>query len=257
MSNDLNLIELNDNSLIVDPGSIQFPVFRQIKESAIKLADHVKKVEVTEENVKESKKLVAAVSKQAKVLNDERIAVKKQMLEPYNEFEQQVKEITEIVKSSEEIVRQQIRQLEEQERAEKEEEIKQLFDKRMKQYDFGGLFSFKDFLEQKYLNKTFTLTKIEKEMVQWFEQINQGLEAIANLEQADEVLAEYKNYQDLSLAIGVVNERHQKQAAAKRAIEEMELAPFKVSYVVTNEKDAKLIEMFMQQNKIKFEKVGN
>lgn len=257
MNHKITVLELNEKSFIVDPGSIQFPIFQEIKESAIQLADHVQKVEVTEENVKESKRLVAAVSKQVKVLNDERIAVKKQILEPYNKFEEQVKEITGIVKSSEEVVRQQIRQLEERERAEKEQTIETLFYKRMKQYDFESLFGFKDFFEQKFLNKTYSLTKVEKEMASWFEKISRGVEAISNLKHSDEVLNEYRDYQNLSLAIGVVSERHQKQAEAKKAMAAMEMAPFKVSYRITDEKDARLLEMYMQQNQIKYEKVGN
>lgn len=258
MNHNVVIFELTEKSLVVDPGSIQFPVYQQIKDSAIKLARHVEKVAVTEENVKESKRLVAEVSKQVKSLNDERIKVKKQLLEPYEEFEEQVKEISIIVKTSEDIVRKQIRQLEEQERDQKEKEIEELFNKRMLQYDFENLFSFSDFIENKYLNKTYSLAKVEKAMILWFEKINQGLEAIRNLDYADEVLAEYKNFQDLSLAIGVVTERHEKQDKAKQVLKEaaLENKLFRVSFVVTDEKNAKLVEMFMEQNKIKYEKVG-
>ncbi|MGK9347623.1 DUF1351 domain-containing protein, partial [Melissococcus plutonius] len=96
--NDLIIQEFDENALVVDIGTIQFSAFDQIKQSATKLANHIEKVEVTEDNVKESKKLVATVSKQVKKLNDKRIKVKRQMLEPYNDFEKQVKEITDIVK---------------------------------------------------------------------------------------------------------------------------------------------------------------
>lgn len=254
MKHNVSIFELTNKSLTVDPGSIQFPVYQQIKDSAIKLARHVEKVAVTEENVKESKKLVAEVGKQVKLLNDERIKVKKQLLEPYVEFDQQVKEISDIVKSSEEIVRQQIRQLEEQERDYKEKEIRQLFDKRICQYDFNDLFSFSDFLENKYLNKSYSMTKVEKSMIEWLEKINQGLEVIRNLDHADEVLIEYKAYQDLALAIGVVKERYEKREQVKQVFKEVQKA---ICFVLQDEKDAKLVEMFMNQNNIKFEKAGN
>lgn len=41
------------------------------------------------------------------------------MLEPYNEFEKQVKEIVSIVKTADEMVRQQVTQMEEEEREDK------------------------------------------------------------------------------------------------------------------------------------------
>jgi len=257
MNNELKPFDLNGNTVIVDVGTIQFPVFQQIKDSALKLAKYIQKVEVTEDNVKQSKKLVAEVSKQVKSLNDERITIKKQMLKPYDEFEQQIKEISDIVKSSEEIVRHQIRQLEEAARDIKREEIEQLFDLRMNQYDFGKLFSVEDFTENQYLNKSFSMTKIEKSMVEWFEKIARDLSTIKSLKHADEVLATYKEYQDLSLAIGIVNERHEKINQAKAVVEEIEPSIFMVNFIIRDEKDAKLVEMFMNQNKIKFEKVGN
>ncbi|WP_423372944.1 DUF1351 domain-containing protein [Melissococcus plutonius] len=255
--NELKEFELTENSLVIDIGSIQFPAFQQIKNSATKLANYIEKVEVTEENVKESKKLVASVSKQVKNLNDERIKVKRQILEPYDEFEEQVKEITDIVKVSEEIVRQQIRQLEEQERDKKEQAIIDLFNKRIKQYDFKELFTSKDFIKNSHLNKTYTLSKVEKEMVEWLEQIDQALTTIKNLEHTDEIFVEYKITQDLAQAISIVQQRHLAIKASKQIIDTDIIDNYKITYIIENQKDANMLELFMQKNNIKFEKVGN
>ena len=50
---------------------------------AVIYQNQIKAVEVNEENIKESKKLLAAVNKRLKELEDKRISVKKMMLEPY------------------------------------------------------------------------------------------------------------------------------------------------------------------------------
>lgn len=255
--NELKEFELTENSLVIDIGSIQFPAFQQIKNSATKLANYIEKVEVTEENVKKSKKLVATVNKQVKDLNDKRIKVKKQMLEPYNEFEDQVKEITEIVKSSEETVRQQIRQLEEQERDKKERAIIDLFNKRIQQYNFKNLFTYKAFIKNSYLNKTYSLTKIEKEMVDWLEQTEQALATIVNLEYPYEIIAEYTKTQDLVQAINNVQKRHSEVEDSRTLINEDVPNNYEIKYIIKNQKDAQLLELFMQKNNIKYEKVGN
>lgn len=254
--NDLIIQEFDENALVVDIGTIQFSAFDQIKQSATKLANHIEKVEVTEDNVKESKKLVATVSKQVKKLNDKRIKVKRQMLEPYNDFEKQVKEITDIVKVSEEIVRQQIRQLEEQERDEKEQAIIELFNKRIQQYGFKNLFTYKAFIKNSYLNKTYSLAKIEKEMVDWLEQTDQALDTIANLEYPYEIIAEYVKTQDLLQAINNVQKRHSEVEESRTLIDEDIIHNYEIKYIIKNQKDAQLLELFMQQNNIKFEKVG-
>ena len=79
------------------------------------------------------------------------------MLEPYQEFEEQVKEIVGIVKEADATVRQQVKVLEETERMGKETEIWDILDKRIKQFKLGDLIPFTDFYqaqtpEQKHIN---------------------------------------------------------------------------------------------------------
>ncbi|EGQ1206894.1 DUF1351 domain-containing protein, partial [Listeria monocytogenes] len=113
------LPKFNIESPVVTQGSILFPAYKKIKSDSLLLAQQIENIEVTEENVKQSKKLLAAVNKEVKNLESERILIKKEMLEPYNEFEKQVKEIVSIVKTADEMVRQQVTQMEEEEREDK------------------------------------------------------------------------------------------------------------------------------------------
>lgn len=107
------LPKISIESPVVKQGSILFPAYKKIKSDSLLLAQQIENIEVTEENVKQSKKLLAAVNKEVKNLESERILIKKEMLEPYNEFEKQVKEIVSIVKTADEMVRQQVTQMEE------------------------------------------------------------------------------------------------------------------------------------------------
>lgn len=81
------LPKINIESPVVTQGSILFPAYKKIKNDSLLLAQQIENIEVTEENVKQSKKLLAAVNKEVKNLESERVLIKKEMLEPYNEFE--------------------------------------------------------------------------------------------------------------------------------------------------------------------------
>lgn len=243
---------------VVTKGKIQFDGFEKIKASAELLADHIQNVEVTENNVKESKKLLAAVNSEVKKLDSQRIQIKNEMLVPYQSFETQVKEIVKIVKDADESVRMQVRELEEAERDKKKEAIKRLFNKRIQMYEFKNLFTFDDFLEPKYLNKTMSMNKVETSMINWLTKIDDDLVAIEKMDYNDEILAEYQCCQSLAISVKRVQDRHEQVEKNKKVTyNEQAKKVSKSSFVFTlkNEKDAKLVEMFMETNNIKFEKV--
>ena len=121
------LLQVDAEAIELVQGSIVFNDYERIKKEAEALAEEIKTVEVNEENVKASKKLLAVVNKRLKELEDTRIGIKKSMLEPYQLFEEQVKEIVTIVKEADAEVREQVKLLEEFDRIEKEEVIKDLF----------------------------------------------------------------------------------------------------------------------------------
>ncbi|EAC7323798.1 TPA: DUF1351 domain-containing protein [Listeria monocytogenes] len=251
------LPKINIESPVVTQGSILFPAYKKIKSDSLLLAQQIENIEVTEENIKQSKKLLAAVNKEVKNLESERISIKKEMLEPYNEFEKQVKEIVSIVKTADEMVRQQVTQMEEEEREDKKLVLKRMFEKRIRMYDFKTYFTFDDFIENRHLNKSLSINKIESEMVEWLTKIETELKIIETMSYADEIIAEYKETKNLAVSAQIVSDRHKAQEVIKEAKNDIkdDQLHTKITFTLFDEKDVKLVEMFMQQNKIKFEKV--
>ena len=117
------LMNLDVEQISLQQGNINFPEYKRLKQQAQELAEWISNIEVSAENVKENKKLLAAVNKSVNELETRRKAIKNCMLEPYKLFEEQVKEIVGIVKDADEIVRQQVKALEEQERQEKKAKL--------------------------------------------------------------------------------------------------------------------------------------
>lgn len=249
------LMVFDENQIVVKQGIVEFKGFEKLKQEAIQLSEQIEKVEVTDENIQSSKKMLAAVNKRVKEMEDRRISIKKEMLEPYNEFEKQVKEIVAIVKDADGVVRKQVKDLEEKERQVKEDTIREIFYKRFNQYDFDGVFDYIDFIKPQHLNKSVSLKSVESEMVDWLEKKDTDMKVINSLPNRQEVLSEYLDTKDLSVAINIANDREERKkqlekvAPVKKAVEEVGQA-----FIITlsDEKDYKLVEMFMQQNKINY-----
>lgn len=245
---------INVQQIIVTQGCVEFLEFETIKDQALKLASQIETVEVNEDNLKQSKKLLAAVNKRLKELEDKRIGVKKMMLEPYQIFEDQVKEIVSIVKEADEKVRQQVKYLEEFERLQKEEEVKQLFEKRIKHYSFKNLFGLNDFLKPKHLNKTTAIKAIEEEMIEFLEKIAADIKVIETMPNGEDVLSVYIEKKDLAATLTLLNDQEQrrKQIEASQVIKKKNDDERLFEFSVFNEKDAKLVVMFMDNNNIRF-----
>jgi hypothetical protein len=254
-----NELAFNLQQIIVKPGLIEFNEFDRLKSQALQLAENIGQVEVNEETIQFSKKMLTAVNAKIKELESKRISIKKEMLEPYDTFEKQVKEIVTIVKDADNLVRDQVRTLEERERDAKREQVAEIFGKRIGHYIFGEVFTFEKFIKPSHLNKSTSIKSVEKEMVDWLEKIDNDLKVIGTLVNSDSVLAEYYDTKDLTTAINIVNDRE----AIKNSIVAQKVIKNTVrnAYTITidDEKDFKLVEMFMQNNNIKYnsKRVGN
>lgn len=250
------LLALDVEQITVWQGSIQFNEFESLKKQALALADEIRTVEVNDETIKTSKKLLAEINKSIKELEDRRISIKRLLLEPYQVFEGQVKEIIGIVKEADEIVRDQVRNLEEDQRREKEAVLKDKFEKRIVHYSFRDLFNFKDFLKPKHLNKSASIEAIENEMVEFLNRVARDLKAIHLMPNPEAVLAHYIDSKDFAVAITL----HEQQEAKKRQIEASKALVKKgeenIAYMVTvTTKDRNvlsLVEMFLEQHDIEF-----
>lgn len=257
-----NEMMLQLQQIQVVQGSIVFSQFENIKQQAIQLAEDIQTVEVNEDNLKQSKKLLAAVNKRCKELDDERIRIKKLMLEPYTEFEEQVKEIVAIVKDADAIVRQQVKDLEEAERMDKQQQLEELFHKRKILYTLGDLIPFEDFLKPKHLNKTTSIEAVEKDMVEFLEQTEKDVKVLKNLPDVNAHVSAYIGQYDLALAMTQVNQEKERRQQIEAAQAMKQPTEDKIAYLISvkvyNQKELKFLEMLLQQNGFEFDtdKIG-
>ena len=237
-----------ENALIVSkPGVIKFSNYDQILADAQELATHVASVEVNEESIKNTKKLLAAVSKKVRELEDGRIAVKNELLDPYKHFEQQIKTIVNVVKEADALVRNQVRALEEKERNDKREILQGLFNRRIALYSILDIFSFDHFISNQHLNKSTSIDKVEIEMATWMTDRQKDIEFIKTLNNSDDVLVEYQKTRNLVFSIKTVQERN----AAKERITPKKEIINQVTITIGRE-NLEPIKAFMKSLKINY-----
>lgn len=170
----MNELVLTD--IIQQQPILVFNDYEKLLTEATMIAEKLNTMTVTEDNVKEQKKLLAKVNNSIKDLNDRRILIKKEILKPYTEFEQKVKEIESVVKTADTRLRSQVKELEEEERERKRAEVEVLFDNVWTGSKYAELITFDSFLKPEYLNKSFSMNKIEIAINDYFEKMEDDID---------------------------------------------------------------------------------
>ena len=106
----------------LENGLIRFDAYQLYKQRAEEARDYLMKLDVSPESEPECKRTVAAARKISDQLNQEKIRVKKAVLEPYVEFEDKVKEIIGIITEGENVARDKLKAIDDRRKAEKKEE---------------------------------------------------------------------------------------------------------------------------------------
>ena len=236
---------------------IIFPGYEELLIQANHIAEKVSSIEVTEDNVKESKKTIANVRKSVKRLDERRIAIKKAILEPYEELNDKVKTIQDVLNKADEQVRSQIREMEEKERDEKEQRLHEQWNKRITAYDNAKIMSFEDWITPKHLNKTYSFGQAEDSMVDFLEKCERDIQVLREMQHSEELVSMYRETLDVSLAISIVNKRYAEMEEIRNSLqtdEEEETREKVAVFKITGEKDIHFVELLLTENKINYKK---
>ena len=140
----------------------------------------------------------ADLNKLKKAFEDERKRVKKICMEPYTKFEQQVKEITALIDEPIGLIDSQIREIDERRKTVKREEIEELFTS----IGFQSFVKLDMIWDEKWLNATVTLPKIEEQMKSRMYQIGTDVVTISKLPEFKfEAMEVYRKTLDMNQAI--------------------------------------------------------
>ncbi len=246
---DFKVWDTSQPDVSFQPAKVKFPAFDFYRKQAKQIAEYIRSVEVTEKNVKEVKKELAEARRITDELSRRRIAIKKEILAEFDAFEGEVKDLSAIITAAEKELREKVHQLEEIEKEKKEAKIRELWEKRVCQYQIYDLLpgAFSRWMLPQYLNKTVTMKAVEKEMIDWLENTEAEIETLRSMD--DEYLVEYLGTLDMTQAIRAVNERNDiRDTLAETVYEDTATATF----VVVGDKDIKLTELLLNNNGITY-----
>lgn len=206
------------------PKVIQFN-FAELKEEITAKAELYKNMVYTEDTIKEAKADKATLNKFIKVLEDKRKDVKKQCLQPYEDFEKQIKELVAIVNEPVQLIDSQVKAYDEKRKAEKLDQIKAIWE----ESDHPEWLSCNMIFDNRWLNVTFSLKQVQGAITERLAQINTELTTLNSLtEFAFEAVEVYKNTLDVNRAIAEgqrladIQKRKQEDAMRKAAAEAAE-----------------------------------
>lgn len=207
------------------PEVIEFN-FDELKQEIGNKVEKYKRLVYTDEQIKEAKKDVAALRKFTKALSDERIKVKKQCLQPYEEFENKINELSAIVNEPITLIDKQIKEVEEKQKQDKQDKIIEIW----KNTDKPDWLSLAMIEESKWLNSSFSLKQVQSCIDAKVEEVKESLATLTNLpEFSFEATEVYKSTLDINKAISEgarLSERakakaaHEAELAKRRAEEE-------------------------------------
>ena len=187
----------------------QLPIIKEklkdISTEIDKKVENAKSLICTEENIKTVKEARAKLNNTFKALEEQRKNVKNIVMKPYNDFETLYKEcITDKFKSADMDLKNKIDIIENEIKNQKENEVKEYFEeyKQSKKIDFIKY-------EQARINVTLTASKknLKEQAKNFIDQVSKDLELIETQEHKEEILVEYKNTLNVSLAITTVVNR--------------------------------------------------
>ena len=172
--------------------------YEELKAELSQKLEQYKGLVYTEDQIKEAKADRAKLNALAAAIDSKRKEIKKQCLQPYEQFEAQIKDLLALIKEPVSLIDTQIKDFEEEKKKKKLEEVKELFEKlKGEAGEELEFISFKQVFEDKFLNASTSLKQVETVIDNKFNAIKCNLKTIAELKdytfEATEVYKETLN----------------------------------------------------------------
>ena len=250
--------------------TLQINNFEEVKTKA---NEYVKKYENwvivnPEEEISLAKKEIASLRKIKKTIDQERISIKKEILNAVEPGENQIKEIVSIIDRAINNIDEQIKNFENDEKNKKYNTIKSFFEdyKNDSNNIVDNNITFEHLFKDEWLNKSYKLENIQEEIITKITQINNDLVVLSK------VITDFKDFSrakidyfenDFNLSIAISKyEKAQKEINDKPIIKEVLNKVSDNEYqvvfgVLATENQLYKIVSFLKENDIHFKQINN
>lgn len=208
----------NETILPVIPVLTEYHEFKKNITSVIKKMNEI--TELTEDNKKEVKAVIAEMNKTKERISRYRIDETANFLKYINPYIEQCKELEKLCTDGMAQIKTKVTELEEAERKQKIDTVHKLFDFCLENCPYRNLLKFEMFFEQSMGNKSSSLTVIENQLKEWIEARTSDFNFIKkNADEAEAIIAIYlQNGLKLTDAIESHQERYKNEAEIQAMI---------------------------------------
>lgn len=183
-----------------------------------------------DDDIRDAKSTLAELRKMRATIEDKRKSIKKQWNEPYVQFENQVKEITEIIDRPIVEIDEQVKAYEERRKDQKLGEVNELIDKIISEIEDDDK---REFVlacgitnDERWLNATTALSQVEKDVIAQVEKIISDSATITEVCDGDDMLTDllvdYQTSKDLSAVLRRRKELLERRESARKMKEAQE-----------------------------------
>lgn len=198
--------------------------FEDLKVKLSAKLEEYKGLTYTDEAIQLAKSDRANLNNLKTSIDDKRKEIKRKCLEPYNVFEERVKELLRLIDEPIEEIDSQIKAYEEKRREEKQESIKKYYEEATGNYKNDTIGGMSDIIplsqiqKSQWLNVSYTMKNIKAEIDKATSKVKQEIEAIEGMNSEFEVELLNKYAENLSLADAMMHKT--KLEEMKKRIEE-------------------------------------
>ena len=217
-------MEKQEQLIVINQLPIIEEQLKNLSEEIDKKVERAMKLVVSDETVKEVKKVRAELNNEFKELETQRKYVKEKILTPYNQFEETYKEYVSIkYKTADETLKNKINEVEQEQKAKKEQEVKDYYTELCYSEKLEWLCEAK-YYELADINITLSasLKSLKEKANQFVERVKSDLKLIDTQEHKAEIMAEYKTKLQVASAITNVNDRFKREEEEKQRLAEMQ-----------------------------------
>lgn len=185
-------------------GIVNISNFEEIKANVQASMELYKSMTFTEDTLSEARSTVATLRKLSKHLDDKRKDVKKKCMMPYEEFENKINELQNIIAEPIELITRQTKEYEDKRIKQKKEEIQQIYDdciEGMQEY-----IPLERIYDRTWENKGTSAKKIKEAIETYVDNAKMSVETIKNMhsEAEQRALEAFKKTLDLSVAVNLI-----------------------------------------------------
>lgn len=257
----MNEIEIKQYEL----PKLEIADYDEIKKAVEEDNEKYKNYIVTKDSLEDDTKKRIELRKKAKLIDDKRKEIEKEISAPIKQFKSNCDVLKKMYEQSADNLDVQIKKYEEQEKQKKKEQIQIIFDELVGKEVISSLINLDMLFDERYLNKTYELEKIEKDLFEKIRKIVNDIEAIKDLNSEYEVsltnsylksfdlsyvIAENKRLQELKKETIKVEEK--KEEIKEEQIQEILTTPVRKEEIdPTKTYTLKITGTLSQQKKLK------